>query len=137
MTVSVNVVPFRRDSSGVILLNAGDAHARIYSEWKHLDAWKTLDVYARMLLTDVLSDYTKTSGNEVRLTGNGLSKKYRIGHRRARNLMLMLEERGWIERIGLSPGPTGQAGGLYRILCITSGGKRCGGPYQTWRAPRS
>ena len=47
--------------------------------------------------------------------------------------VLKLEDRGWIERVRLGPGPTGQAGGVYRILCIDSFGFRVRGPYMKWR----
>lgn len=127
------VVNFPQAGGKLQYLNAGASHARFYSDWKHLDAYKTLSTLQRAILQDILMDYSKLTGNEVRLTGHGLTKKYKIGHRTAKAAILALEERGWIERVGLSPGPTGQAGGLYRILCISSLGQRVAGPYQRWQ----
>lgn len=79
-------------------------------------------------------EFTRITGNEVRLTNQDVIKRYGVAHPKARNAIAGLEERGWIERIGLSPGPTGQAGGLYRILCLTPQGKPVSGPYMTWSA---
>lgn len=135
--MSNNVVRLPQGGGKLVNLNAGASHARFYSDWKHLDAYKTLTSHQRVILQDILMDYSKLTGNEVRLTGHGLTKKYRIGHRTAKAALLSLEEKGWIERIGLSPGPTGQAGGLYRILCISPAGSRVAGPYQRWQAEGS
>ena len=82
-------------------------------------------------------DYSRVTGNEVRLTCKGVSNRYSVGHNTAKKAIEGLEHRGWIERIGLSPGPTGQAGGLYEIRCIAPNGHRVAGPYQRWQAPRS
>ncbi len=131
--MSDNVVRLPQSGGKLQYLDAGASHARFYSDWKHLDAYKTLSTLQRAILQDILMDYSKLTGNEIRLTGHGLAKKYRVGHRTAKEALLALEERGWIERIGLSPGPTGQAGGLYRILCISSAGKRVAGPYLRWQ----
>lgn len=78
-------------------------------------------------------EFNRHVGNEVRLTASALMKRYRVGRKTARDAISALEERGWIERIGLGPGPTGQAGGVYRLLCIDPNGKRVSGPYMNWR----
>ncbi|MEQ9314374.1 MAG: hypothetical protein RLN72_00895 [Henriciella sp.] len=82
----------------------------------------------------MLMDFSKIEGNQTRLTCNGVMERYSVGHTTAKSAIAGLEERGWIERIGFSPGPTGQAGGLYRILCIGPNGSPTAGPYQTWHA---
>lgn len=118
----------------VRFLSAAAPHARVYADWKHLDSFKTLTMLQRCVLVDVLLAFSKFEGNEVRLTASAISKQYNVGHPKAKTAILSLEERGWIERIGLSPGPTGQAGGRYRILCLSPNGQPVTGPYQTWRA---
>lgn len=115
-------------------LDPNASHARIYADWRHLDAFTTLTPLQRVILEDTLMSFSRLTGNEVRLTGNGVAQKYCVGHRTAREAIAGLEERGWIERIGLSPGPTGQAGGLYRIQCLSPRGIRAAGPYMRWRA---
>ena len=132
--MSADIVMFPEGGKKQIFLNAGASHARIYSDWKLLDSFKTLTPLQRVILEDILMDFSKHTGNEVRLTGNGISQRYRVGHRTAKAAILSLEERGWIMRIGLSPGPTGQAGGTYKILCIAPNGSRVAGPYQQWQA---
>lgn len=114
-------------------LDPNASHARIYSEWRHLPAYKTLTHLQKVILQDILMDFTKAVGNEVRLTGNGIARKYRVGHKTARAAIAGLEERGWIQRIGFAPGPTGQAGGVYEILCMGPNGNRTAGPYQSWQ----
>lgn len=125
-------------SSGrAVYLDAKASHGRFYSEWRHLEAFQTLTLLQRAILQDSLMAFTKVAGNEVRLTGHGVSEKYGVGHKTARKAIAGLEERGWIHRVRLGPGPTGQAGGVYEILCIAPAGTRAAGPYQTWKAPRS
>jgi len=118
-------------------LDNNASHARIYSEWRHLESFQTLSLLQRCMLQDILMSFTKVSGNEVRLTGHGVSEKYGVGHKTARIAIAGLEERGWLKRVRHSPGPTGQAGGVYEILCIGPRGNRAAGPYQTWKASRS
>lgn len=77
--------------------------------------------------------FNRHAGNELRLTATGIMKQYNVGRKTAREALSALEERGWIERIGLGPGPTGQAGGVYRLLCIDPMGRRISGPYMRWR----
>ncbi|ACT58323.1 hypothetical protein [Hirschia baltica] len=131
--MSADIVPIREAGNKLIYLNGNAAHARFYSEWRHLDSFKTLSPLQRTILQDVLMDFSKVVGNEVRLTNTQISKRYRAGHTAARAAIAGLEERGWIERIGLLPGPTGQAGGVYKILCIAPNGSRVAGPYQQWQ----
>lgn len=132
-----DIAPVRSEDNRIRYLEAKASHARIYCDWRHLDAFKTLSLLQRVLLEDVLMEFTKVTGNEVRLSGNGVATRYKVGHKRAREAITGLEERGWIDRIGHAPGPTGQAGGLYRVLCIGASGHPVGGPYQTWKAPRA
>ena len=101
-----------------------------------LDSFKTLKPLSVVILIDALAVFTKVTGNEVRLTGNQVSKRYNTHHSTARNAILALEERGWVKRVGLAPGPTGQAGGLYELLCISPDGRRVAGPYMTWTDPK-
>ncbi|MFN4023213.1 MAG: hypothetical protein ACK4MQ_00145 [Hyphomonas sp.] len=122
----------RREGQGRTL-DANSAHARIYCQWRHYEAFRTLTPLQRVLLEDMLMDFSKVAGNEVRLAGKTVAAKYGVGHKRARETICGLEERGWIERIGFAPGPTGQAGGLYRILCIGRHGLPTAGPYMTWK----
>ncbi len=129
-----NVVPFRGEGGRIRYLDAKAPHARIYAAWRHLDAFKTLSPLQRVILEDILLDFSRVTGNEVRLTNKGVMKRYGVGHRKACEAIAGLEERGWIERIGLSPGPTGQAGGVYVILCLSAKGKPVSGPYQSWTA---
>ena len=131
-----NVVLFPNDSGKTRYLDAGASHARFYADWRHLDAFKTLSSLQRAILQDILMEFSRVTGNEVRLTGHGVAKRYHVGHRTAAKAIVGLEERGWLERIGLSPGPTGQAGGVYQILCIAPNGSHIGGLYQTWTAPK-
>lgn len=114
-------------------LDPNAAHARIYSDWRHLEAFKTLAPLQRCVLEDILLTFNKHQGNETRLTANGIRQRYSVSHNTARRAISGLEDRGWIERIRLGPGPTGQAGGVYRILCIDSFGFRIRGPYMKWR----
>lgn len=132
-----NVIPISEAGSGVRYLDAGAAHARFYAEWRNLEAFTTLTPLQRCILQDALMEFTKAAGNTVRLTCKGITRKYHVGHKTARAAIAGLEERGWIDRIGLSPGPTGQAGGNYELMCIAPNGGRIAGPYSTWRAPRS
>lgn len=134
MTMPPNVVHLPARDGQKRLLNANAPHVRIYAEWRRLEAFNTLTLLQRVILEDILMDFTRITGNEVRLTINGVTNRYNVGHRKARDDIAGLEERGWIERIGFSPGPTGQAGGLYRILCLTPQGKPVSGPYMTWTA---
>jgi len=131
--MSADIVPIHRGGNKLVYLNVNAAHARIYSEWRHLDAFKTLSLLQRVILQDILMDFSKVVGNEVRLTNTEIIKRHQVGHKRAKEAIAGLEERGWIERIGLSPGPTGQAGGVYKILCIAPNGNRVAGPYQQWQ----
>lgn len=128
-----NVVHLHRDGNQRRLLNANGPHARIYADWLHLDAFTCLTPLQRALLEDILMDFSRVSGNQVRLTCKGVMRRYSVGHKAAKNAIAGLEELGWITRIGLSPGPTGQAGGVYEIECITAQGKPIAGRYQTWR----
>lgn len=130
------IVPFPEGGGNMRTLDPNASHARIYSEWRHFDSYKTLSPLQKVILQDILMDFTKAVGNEVRLTGYGVSVKYGVSQRTARSAIAGLEERGWIERIRLGPGPTGQAGGVYEIMCIGPTGNRIAGPYQTWKAPR-
>lgn len=132
MMTSPNVVHLHAKGGQPRLMNANAPHARIYAEWRHLDAFKSLTPLQRVILEDILIDFTRVTGNEVRLTCKGLMKRYRVGHKTASKAIAGLEERGWIERFDLSPGPTGQAGGVYRILCLTAQGKPVSGRYQSW-----
>lgn len=116
-------------------LDANAAHARIYCEWRHLDAFKTLSPLQRVILQDILMDFSKVTGNEVRLTASQLMRKHKVGRATAREAIKALEERGWIHRIGLTTGPTGQAGGNYEILCLSARGRRTHGPYADWAKP--
>ena len=118
-------------------LDPNASHARIYSEWRHLDSYKTLRPLQKVILQDILMDFTKAVGNEVRLTGKGVAAKYGVGHRTAREAIAGMEERGWIVRTRLGPGPTGQAGGVYELLCMGPMGNRIAGPYQTWKTQGS
>jgi hypothetical protein len=129
------IVPFPDSNGAPRYLDSNASHARLYSEWRHLEAFKTLTPLQRTILQDILMDFTKAVGNEVRLTGHGVSEKYRVGHKKARAAIAGLEERGWILRVRLSPGPTGQAGGVYQILCMGPTGNRMAGPYQTVASP--
>lgn len=115
-------------------LDPNESHARIYGSWRHLDAFETLSPLQRCLLQDILMGFNKHVGNEVRLTASGVIKKYHVGHKTARDAICALEVRGWIDRIGLGPGPTGQAGGVYRLLCMDAMGNRTRGPYLNWRS---
>lgn len=128
------IVPFPESGGGMRILDPNASHARFYSEWRHLDAFKTLTLLQRAILQDTLMDFTKAVGNEVRLTGHGVAEKYGVGHPTAKAAIAGLEERGWIFRVRLGPGPTGQAGGVYEILCMGPNGNRIAGPYMTWRA---
>ena len=111
------------------------SHARIYSHWRHLPAFNTLVPLSRCILDDMLMQFTRHEGNKQRLTANQIVRKYRVGHKTARNAIVALEERGWIQRIGLSQGKTGQAGGEYEIMCLTPMGKPCRGPFDDWVKP--
>lgn len=110
-------------------------HARIYSEWKTLPAWRALSPLMIAILVDALMDFDIRSGPACRLTARGVAARYGVGHRTARRAIKMLSECGWLEWIGPSPGPTGQSGGLYRITCLTDRGKPCAGSYESWREP--
>lgn len=134
--MSGKVITLSQSGTGAPYLDSSAAHARFYAEWRNLEAFTTLSELQRAILQDTLMDFTKVSRNEVRLTCAGIMRRYRVGHKRAKQAIAGLEERGWIERIGFSPGPTGQAGGLYEIMCIAPNGNRCGGPYLRWRATR-
>ena len=128
------IIPFKKPSlEHYRELSPNAAHARIYCDWKHLPSFKTLNLLQRVILTDSLMGFSKLVGNEVRLTASGVQRQYRVGRPRANAAILGLEARGWIHRIGLSPGPTGQAGGVYAILCITARGMPTTGPYTRWR----
>ena len=118
------------------LLDPGAAHARFYSGWRHLDAFKTLSLLQRVILQDELMNYSKVIGNEVRLTATGIMNTHKVGRAKARTAIAGLEERGWIQRIRLGPGPTGQAGGVYELLCLDARGRRISGPYMQWTQPR-
>lgn len=126
------VVRLHDSYSNSKFLDANAAHARIYCEWRHLPSFKSLSLLQRAILVDVLLEFTKLTGNETRLTISGTMKKYGVGHVNAKSAIAGLEERGWIERIGFSPGPTGQAGGRYKILCISPQGKPVSGPHRYW-----
>ena len=128
------IVAFPESGGGVRNLDPNASHARIYSEWRHLDAYKTLTLLQKVILQDILMDFTKAVGNEVRLTGHGVAEKYGVGHKAAKAAIAGLEERGWIFRVRFGPGPTGQAGGVYEILCMGPTGNRIAGPYLTWKA---
>lgn len=117
-------------------LDPNAAHARIYADWRHLESFKTLAPLQRCILEDILMSFSKHEGNEVRLTASGIRQRYSVSHNTARRAISSLEQQGWIERIRLGPGPTGQAGGVYRILCIDAYGYRVRGPYMQWRANR-
>lgn len=130
------VVAFPDGRSSGRYLDPNVSHARIYSEWRRLDAYKTLTPLQKVILQEILMDFSKAVGNEARLTCYGVARKYRVSERTAKRAILGMEERGWLARTGLGPGPTGQAGGLYEILCIGPAGNRSPGPYQTWQAPR-
>ena len=132
---SRNVVPFTR-SGRYKYLDANASHARIFSGWRKLPSFETLKLLERVILEDILMGFNKAEGNEVRLTGNQISKRYSVHHNTARLAIIALEERGWIARIGLAPGPTGQAGGLYEILCLSPEGQRVAGPYMNWTPAR-
>ncbi|QSR23186.1 hypothetical protein [Hyphomonas sp. KY3] len=132
MMMPHNVVRLHGGGSSPRLLNANAPHARIYADWRHLDAFKCLTPLQRVLLEDMLMDFSRVTGNQVRLTCKGVMQRYRVGHKTAKKAIAGLEEFGWITRIGLSSGPTGQAGGVYEIECITAQGKPIGGRYQTW-----
>lgn len=113
-------------------LDPNDSHARFYGSWRHLESFKTLSPLQRCLLQDILMGFNKHIGNEVRLTASGVRRSYGVGHKTAREAILALEARGWIDRIGLGPGPTGQAGGVYELLCMDPFGSRIRGPYLNW-----
>jgi len=133
-----NVVPLQTDPPHkVVPLEATAAHARFYSDWRHLDAFRTLSLVQRVILQDVLMNFSKVAGNEVRLTSTRTMQKYHIGRGKAREAIAGLEERGWIERIGLTSGPSGQAGGNYKILCLNARGQRVSGPYMRWTCDSS
>ena len=96
-----------------------------------------MDLLERAIHVDILKGFSKIVGNQVRLTVKGVMKEYGVGHSRAKKALRGLEEKGWICRIGLSPGPTGQAGGVYEILCLSPRGTPVTGPYMFWKEASS
>lgn len=130
-----NIVPLQQSPRGPHMeLEANAAHARIYCEWRHYEAFNTLTPLQRVILLEVLMGFSKVTGNEVRLTASGIRRAHNVGHATAKSAIIALEERGWIQRIGLCTGPSGQAGGNYQILCISPKGRRIRGPYMQWTA---
>lgn len=118
-------------------LDPNESHARIYGQWRHLASFKTLTPLQLCILVEILMGFNKHIGNEVRLTSSGIRKRFGVSHKTARTAIQRLEECGWIERIGLGPGPTGQAGGVYQLLCLDASGSRVRGPYMTWHGNES
>lgn len=119
-----------------IELDPNAAHARIYCDWRHPDAFRALTPLQRVILQDILMDFSKVTGNFVRLTASGIMRQHKVGRAKARQAIVTLEECGWIQRMGMTTGPSGQAGGNYEIMCLTVKGRRKRGPYADWSKPR-
>jgi hypothetical protein len=107
-------------------------HARLYSEWRHLAAWCQLSPLEKIILLETLATFQKSVGNTFRLTAKGISREYKCAQKTARNAIASLEEKGWMDRIGVRPGPTGQIGGVYRMTCLTEFGWPARGRFEQW-----
>ena len=86
----------------------------------------------KVILIESLASYDRRNGNAFRLTAVGVSKQHSCAQVTARKALSSLEEKGWIEKIGLRPGPTGQIGGVYRMMCLTDMGHPTRGPFEQW-----
>jgi predicted transcriptional regulator of viral defense system len=86
----------------------------------------------KIILIEALATYDRRIGNAFRLTAVGISKQHQCAPATARRALQSLQEKGWIERIGLRPGPSGQIGGVYRITALTEVGYPARGPFEQW-----
>ncbi len=103
-----------------------------------MPAWNALTYLAVAVLTEAIRDcgYLIEDArypNRIRMTSESIRRRWKVGHPKARATLLLLEETGWIARVGLSPGPTGQVGGVYQLNMLTVGLMPCNGPFIQWR----
>lgn len=115
-----------------------DAHARIYGKWRTLPAWLALSTLEIAILVEAMRDcglYQEDvpAQNVIRLTCTKIRKRWNCSHKTASKALVSLQEKGWIERVGLAPGPTGQAGGLYELMMLDAKRQPRNGPYKLWR----
>lgn len=101
-----------------------------------LDAWRDLQPLAKVLLVETLAAFNIREGNSFRLTAIGTAKKYKCAQKTARAVICGLEEKCWIERVGVRPGPTGQVGGVYALTCIDRKGHPVRGPFEEWTSEK-
>lgn len=97
----------------------------------------TLQPVEKIIYLEQLAAFRRDAGPYARLTARSLAKQYRVSEKTARRALIALELRGWITREGFSPGPTGQAGGRYRLTALTKEGRPQRGPFYEWTPVQS
>jgi predicted transcriptional regulator of viral defense system len=86
----------------------------------------------KAILIETLATFDRRTGNAFRLTAKGVSLQHKCAQRTARNAIASLEEKGWMDRIGVAPGPTNQIGGVYRMTSLTEKGQPALGRFEKW-----
>jgi hypothetical protein len=115
-----------------------DAHARVFGKWRSLPAWLALSPIQLSILIEAMRDcglYQEDwpQKNVIRLTCDQIRKRWHCSHATASKALTRLEACGWIARVGLAPGPTGQAGGVYELLMLDAARLPRSGPFMKWR----
>jgi hypothetical protein len=92
-------------------------HARIYSAWMELPAWRTLSPYARSLLVELFARYRPLEPNRFELSDRTAAFLANCGRQTAARALIELEKRGWIEvaRVGKLTGPKAKRASWYSL----------------------
>lgn len=97
-------------------------HARIYSRWYLLPAWRTLDSRGRDLVTHVMAAYRPPEHgkpNAFELADRTVAAMLGCSENTARTVVNDCLERGWfiLERRGSFTGPKGTRGRVVSLSC--------------------
>lgn len=94
-------------------------HARFYSHWLYLPAYRTLSSHAFRLLMELLARYRPDRPNLFRVANTDVSRMCGCSRNSARRYVDELEERGWI-RIERRGAFTGQRTSRPRAVSLSS-----------------
>lgn len=103
-------------------------HARIYTEWMDLPAWRELSCQARALIVELTARYRPNGpdSNVVPLTSRSVAAMVGCGREKASEAIDELEERGWIvaHSVGLQmSGPLHKRAPRYALSTCSPDGK--------------
>ena len=91
-------------------------HARIYTEWTSLPAWRALSFGARSLLVDILAHYRPAVGRgRIALSAREAGARLGVSKASGARFINELELNGWIDCAVVSKFGRGGKPGVYRL----------------------